>query len=466
MKKHTAAICAAMAVAILCATLLSACGKYSAEDFSRYPDSDLLQNVAPTVDGNALIYDCGAIAFDTLILSEKTDNVAAFEVYVKSAEGNWRFAYRQDRIGAYRVCRMDGTIEASALKIVVTEKYDDGKKATIMRAAAYRFNGSGAGSDEFRFVDYLRIGGDVWDGRRDDIAGYLSQLTDVILFDTLHFDPDGKLICTEGWDTFDQKIGFLRSAAGDRGINISVCLWFKQQDNAATRKYIDRYYDDMMTQIAAFADKYDIYGVDYDWEYPENHAQWSAYDKLVEGTAEVMHARGGVVTVALAPWGCGFSQSVCKKIDYVHLMSYDLFDARGEHAGYYGTTVAAVTDMLNHGAFEPRQICLGLSFYGRTADRSGDAWPDYYWDSTANGASLGKWGNKIADYEYTDKSGARHTSDGYVNGYAMTRDKTAYAYLQGLGGVMGFRALCDSPYAYEFSLHRAVDETVRALTAK
>lgn len=40
------------------------------------------------------------------------------------------------------------------------------------------------------------------------------------------------------------------------------------------------------------------------------------------------------------------------------------------------------------------------------------------------------------------------------------RDKTAYAEETDLGGVMIFRAKCDAPYTYEYSIHRGIKEAI------
>ena len=36
----------------------------------------------------------------------------------------------------------------------------------------------------------------------------------------------------------------------------------------------------------------------------------------------------------------------------------------------------------------------------------------------------------------------------------------AYAEETGLGGVMIFRAKCDAPYTYEYSIHRAIQDAI------
>lgn len=466
MKRRICALICAVIVGVVAALALSGCNRSSAGDWSKDFGTDFLAGatVTKTQDGGREYRLPAAQEVDTIIVREKTDNVARFLIRVKE-EGSreWQTVYQQDRIGAYRICRLDRSYRIEELKLEIAEKYDASASVELSDAGAFMLAGTLAKREDFRVVDYLRIDGDIFQGREDDLRGYLSCVSDVIILGTVSFGADGKLVYSEGKQTFAEKIAFLRACAGERRINVTVSVGVKQKDNDATRKYIDKYLDTMAQELQAFVSDNRLDGIDYDWEYPENLFQWNAYDALVKKSCEIMHASGRTVSVALAPWGCGFSKTVSQKIDYVNLMSYDLFDERGEHAGYYHTTVEAVNEILNKSHFQPEQICLGLSFYGRTADRSGNAWPDYYWDYVSNGASLGKWGNRIPDFQYRDEEGNLCESDGYVNGYAMNRDKTAYAYAHELGGVMIFRALCDSPYAYEYSLHKAVAQTLSAL---
>ncbi|MEG1551456.1 MAG: hypothetical protein RR355_04225, partial [Oscillospiraceae bacterium] len=84
-----------------------------------------------------------------------------------------------------------------------------------------------------------------------------------------------------------------------------------------------------------------------------------------------------------------------------------------------------------------------------------NAWPVY-----RNNPQLGKWGNKIKDFPYKDEDGNQKICDGYLDSFAEARDKTALSVDSGIGGVMIFRAMCDAPYTYEYSIHRAIKEVV------
>lgn len=103
---------------------------------------------------------------------------------------------------------------------------------------------------------------------------------------------------------------------------------------------------------------------------------------------------------------------LCACIDNVNMMAYDQFDERGDHSPIFEMGADATKHFLRLG-FSKEQLCLGIPFYGRTAD-----------------------------------------------GYAMVRDKTALALRYDLGGIMIFSSTADITYDSEYVLHRAVTEVL------
>ena len=200
-----------------------------------------------------------------------------------------------------------------------------------------------------------------------------------------------------------------------------------------------------------------MYGIDYDWEYPNKGYQWKAYDRIIIETAKVTN-----VSVALPPWGIRLSREAREAVEIVNLMAYDLFDARGDHSNIYVAGYESIAKVEAQG-FEREQIFLGIPTYGRTTDASGDAWPSM----RADGAGLSKWDNIIENYKYTDAAtGEIKYCDAYVDSYAEVRDKTATAIDNDIGGVMIFRAFCDAPYTEDNSLTKAINEVINQRAAE
>lgn len=156
-----------------------------------------------------------------------------------------------------------------------------------------------------------------------------------------------------------------------------------------------------------------------------------------------------------------FSEKSVKAIEHVNLMAYDLFDKVGDHSNSFICGYNAIRKVINAG-FKKEQILLGIPTYGRTVDRSGEAWPSIRED----GKELGLWNNTI-NFEYTDsKSGQVKTSKAYLNSFAQARDKTALSFDSNIGGVMVFRAFCDAPFTSKYSLHKAINEVAKNRLSK
>lgn len=136
-------------------------------------------------------------------------------------------------------------------------------------------------------------------------------------------------------------------------------------------------------------------------------------------------------------------------------MSYDLFDDRGDHANIQWGTIDSVKPLLSAG-FDKSQILLGIPTYGRTVDRTGYSWPYF----GGNEDILSKFNSIVPNNKFVDDNGVEQCYDAYVQSYAEARDKTAYAKAMDLGGIMIFRAKCDAPYTYEYSIHRAIKEAI------
>ena len=66
---------------------------------------------------------------------------------------------------------------------------------------------------------------------------------------------------------------------------------------------------------------------------------------------------------------------------------------------------------------------------------------------------------------YTMKNMTHRKTDTHIsNSQAIVRDKTAYAYLKGYGGVMIFSQYCDLPSGDERSLTKAISDYLQEVT--
>ena len=104
--------------------------------------------------------------------------------------------------------------------------------------------------------------------------------------------------------------------------------------------------------------KYNLSGIDYDWEHPKTKAEETAYGKLIQESAE----RGITVSIAAAGWQ-KFRPEVFQYLTHVNIMCYD-------YPKKHSTLAHAIKDVeafISMGC-PPAKINLGVPFYGRHVD--------------------------------------------------------------------------------------------------
>lgn len=440
---------------VLCASMLVACKDIAPALFSE-------ENLAASAkinrteingikNGRTEINFGETKTFNTLVLKEKNDNVTKFQLFYKRGEEFVMF-YEQDRIDQYRVCAFE-EINTDILRIdIISTK----GKTKVNSVEVYNVQKK---EKDIIVSEYMTTEKQVVQRLKDDegFRGYFNIMTDLIIIGEIGLDSNANIDYREEEQDFIDDLEALRYAMGDNKVRIRPTIHFDMGSYDETRDFINTHKEKIGLTLRDFCVKHDLAGVDFDWEYPQTSSQWKAYDTIINVTAQALNTLGKNVSVALPHWGVRLKKSTIENIAFVNLMSYDIFDSRGDHASIYTAGAEAVAK-LNRAGVPLNKICLGLSFYGRTTNRSGSAWPDYNYDYN-NGATLGKWGNYLESFEYIE-DGETKTCDAYLNGYAINRDKTAYAIAAELGGIMIFRAKCDTPYTYEYSLHKAVEEAI------
>lgn len=387
--------------------------------------------------------------FDTVALYEKGDGCNEFKLYAEK-DGEWELIYDQDRILAYHLCFV-GKTTTQKLRLEITDCSDDGVKLREM--SVYSADKT---DREVRVTQYLRLDVNDFSTLVGDsgFSGYYDVVTDPILFGEVSLDENASVCFNHSEEFFASQLESFRKILGERTVNIWCCVAFdkgESRDYETTSNFVRNNIDTISKNLKAFVEKYGLYGIDYDWEYPTKKSHWKAYDLIVEETAKFTE-----VSVALPPWGIKFSKSAREAITNVNVMAYDLFDGRGDHSSAYTGGYEAIEKVREFG-FDASQILLGIPTYGRTVDKSEYAWPTIRDD----GGDFGEWGKFIENYSYKNSdTGENGSADAYLNSYAEARDKTATAIDEEIGGVMIFRAFCDAPFTSEYSLTRAIGEAI------
>lgn len=394
------------------------------------------------------------VAFNTIVLREPTDSVQKFTIYYWDGT-DYIFLYEQDRIDEYRLCAV-GDTTSSRIKLVF-DSFD--KKIQIEEIEIYQLDNYHR--DDFKVTSYLNSNLNTETGLTDiqaqaDDPGYTGRfqtLTDVILIGVVSLNADGTLTCSAGLENFKKDVSLLKSFNPEMKVRCTIMTSLVPGDFNGTKKAIVKFVngglETYQKNLSAFVEETGIDGIDYDWEYPQLPHEWNAYSKLLIASKAAIQGRD--LSVALWPYGVMLSKEARACIDNVNMMAYDQFDERGDHSPIFEMGADAIEYFLGLG-FSKEQLCLGIPFYGRTADEYA-IWPSYDED-------YGKWTNYRENFTYTDSNGTEHISTVFLNGYAMVRDKTALALQHDLGGIMIFSSTVDISYDSEYALHRAVTEVL------
>ncbi len=413
--------------------------KYTLED-----NSTLTYWKSGKDNGAYIEIDFGKLTeIDTVVLTELTDNVKLFKIYAMT-DNAYESIYEQDRIMTYRLCDLDSTL-TDKIKIEFTEIYDEVKIGSVQVYNEKRQD------ENFRVTDYATLAyfaNHLFDA--DYFEDYFEVTTDIILFSAVHLDKQGNIVFSDGEELFSEIVEKVKKSIGDKDVNLWCTVLFqlqsdnpKKDNNDYIRDFLNNNMNTITQKLKAFAEKYALDGIDFDWEHPTELDQFSAYNKLITETAEFTK-----VSVACSTWNFLFSNKAIRAVDHFNVMSYDIFDSRGNHSNIYDGGRASIEKMIGLGVPKDK-IFLGIPSYCRPVNADG------YWGSYNSHPELGKYGNKVEDEIYYI-DGEMRTQDVYFNSYTDFRDKTALSLQFGCGGVMIFNMHSDIPFEEENSLHKGV----------
>ena len=263
-----------------------------------------------------------------------------------------------------------------------------------------------------------------------DISASVTQL---ILF-SLEVQPTGRL---SAHDRLPRKelMQQAREATRAAGCKLLICIGGNGRSAgfplAVAKKERAQVFVD---SLVALCDKYDLDGVDLNWEYPGYsfgrgyHAE-DALQKDYKGLARLvrmLHAAfapsGRILTLAYYPDGkqeqLFLQHGIHKYATNLHMMSYD---QGGKHS-----TMDFADKVARQGAavLPPALLTLGVPFYGRQVEGGEGAWKSYE-DLVQQHPELQQEGGLI------DEAGGF-----YLNGRATIAAKVRLARTLGLGGVM------------------------------
>lgn len=166
--------------------------------------------------------------------------------------------------------------------------------------------------------------------------------------------------------------------------------------------------------------RFDLDGVDLDWEYPDiENRSAEDYVLLMKQLADSLHAQNRELSAAVVHYGNqgeGTKKEVFEVVDWLNLMAYD--DDKGQPVPHspYSLAEKSINYWVKQRGLPPQKAVLGLPFYGKPRKEN------------------------LSHYKDLLAAGADPMEDAFdsvfYNGIATIKRKTGLAKQQGLSGVM------------------------------
>lgn len=324
-------------------------------------------------------------------------------------------------------------------------------------------------AEDFRNVGYFTVGS--IDMIRENSYDKLDGYTDIIMFDYGCWNEKGEFIWggmnpNYNEEHFAATLSEIKAQPGGSNLDIWLCLQNYDKNNITDTSVLfatEESRENLANFAVSVCEKYNLAGVDIDYEYPENKTAWQNYGEFLVLCAEKLHAKGYKMSAAISAFGVqNITADVQNSLDYVNMMVYDLFDATDRHSPY--SLARRFYDYYTGLGFSTEQLVLGLPYYSRTYETV-----DNYHQIGGNGYRGLYDGIMGVDYTLlTDpsvnvvNSGAKQWTY-YFNGAEMIEDKTLYAMEKGMSGVFCWSMAVDVPTDNEkgiASLAQTVIDTV------
>lgn len=296
----------------------------------------------------------------------------------------------------------------------------------------------------------------------------VNTLTDVILFDLGSWTIDGSFNYSQGDNEYYGETQLSNVVTNLRKSSECPNIWFciknydKEQikqialaEGISTTEAKNRLLSTsqarkkLIDYCVYICDKYNLYGIDVDYEYPENKQQWGNFDLFIKELSVALKDKGYKLSLALSSFNINYlSDEAVSVIDIVNMMTYDSVnsDGHGRHNGYNGS-LAQINYFLNIG-FKPQQLVLGFGFYGKKSDNM-----EYY-----------NYSELLRRYPESFSFDRNWYGEYYCAGVTSIVDKTLLAYQMNLAGVFSFTVKSDVDYSNKFSLTNAINSSIQRLT--
>ncbi|MBD5082660.1 MAG: hypothetical protein HDT34_00555 [Clostridiales bacterium] len=373
---------------------------------------------------------------------EEVGNQAQYFRLQAFVDNEWVTCYQSEKIQSKRLCSFD-TVVTNRIRLSIDKFRSDDTPVKIKSIKLY--NESSRSADHFEVTAYQRLDGDVpteilakGDAYVKNYARFYDVYSTVIVFAAVHWDENGDMNFGEaGEEKFAKEFSALKEIIANRSnqnhkVKLIVTTLADGAFGNGVNFYMTEHWEKIADQTVAFAQKYDIDGVDIDWEYPQTPSDWKIYDSFIQKLKRDLNAvkDGSIISTALSAGQLGLAKETYDSIDQIQFMAYDDNDTDGYQSSLQQAE-DGVKAFVDNGC-DLSKINIGIAAYGRPINTTP------YWATWRDLKDANYWNNKYYTVEDADQ-----IYEGTFCSPALAGDKTAYALFSGAGGVMVFRVGCD-----------------------
>lgn len=395
--------------------------------------------------------------------TDYTNNSYVNELVIDAKiDGRFTQLCRLDEVGTRSVL-LDKSYTAEEFRITLTLSDNRGGISEI----SFRQTDSAAlasKTESFRNVGYFTASS--LDTLRTSFYDKIGGYTDIIMFDYGSWNENGEFLWGSMKDGIDEEhlaatLNEIRAQEGGSDLDIWFCL--QNYDKTAvtdteTLFATEESREALSDFAVSLCEKYDLAGIDIDYEYPETKTAWINYGEFIVLCAEKLHAKGYKMSAAFSAFSvANITADIQNSLDYVNMMVYDRYDALGRHSPY--SLARMYNAYFTELGFDAEKLVLGLPFYSKTLETvdgkhqfGGNGYRGLY-DSYAElldpDINLIKSTNGQWTYSF--------------NGAEMIEDKVLYALENDMGGVFCWSLASDIPSNNEkgvSSLGQTVIDTI------
>jgi len=406
--------------------------------------------------------------FNLAMIKEVGNQVQYFRLQAL-VDGEWFTFYQSEKIQAMRLCSFDA-VTTDRIRINVDLWRSEDVPARIRSLRLY--NEPRRQSGNFEVVSYMRLDRDrpteilaQGEEHARTFARFFDVYSTIIIFAAINWDRDGQMNFA-GWteEEFARELEALRELIDLRSnleheVQVIVTTLPDgafESNHTSVNYYMHQHWETVADQTIAFAQRHNLDGVDIDWEYPQNAADWRLFDQFIARLDDGLKAQNpdAILSAALLSNALGMQPETLARFDQIQFMAYDGNDMDGFQSSLQQAQEGLVA-FLNAGA-QLSRINIGIPAYGRPINGSP------YWKPWRDLATANYWDNRyfVLDSDYqTPNAGQIYI--GTFNSPALAGDKTAYALFSGAGGVMVFRISTDKLMDTEIAVANGIENALR-----